>query len=259
MDLGAGPWRTFLQVTLPQIFPGVLAAALLVFALSIDDYVITSFVAGVGTTTLPVQIYSMVRRGITPEINAVSTLLLVATSLLLLRRPPAGAGGPHADGGAARRCSASAILAAPFALGRGHGEGERTLEPLHLVELHRPRDGQEVRGAPRRAGQPRPLRHQRGPARQGPAGNVALRRALSLELHRRDPGCEQGLLRPSTTPRCRTSGTSTRASRTATTTPATATRSPTSGARRASATGGARRERWTRGPPCGTRASRGGC
>ena len=60
-----------------------VAAALLVFALSIDDYVITSFVAGVGTTTLPIQIYSMVRTGISPEINAVSTLLLVATSVLL--------------------------------------------------------------------------------------------------------------------------------------------------------------------------------
>lgn len=84
MDLGAGPWRTFRHVTLPGIAPGVLAAGLLVFALSIDDYVITSFVAGVGSTTLPVQIYSMVKSGLSPEINAVSTLLLVATSLLLL-------------------------------------------------------------------------------------------------------------------------------------------------------------------------------
>ncbi len=83
MDLGAGPWRTFAHVTLPLIAPGIVAAALMVFALSIDDYVVTSFVAGVGATTLPVQIYSMVKSGITPEINAVSTLLLLATSLLL--------------------------------------------------------------------------------------------------------------------------------------------------------------------------------
>jgi spermidine/putrescine transport system permease protein len=83
MDLGAGPFRTFFQVTLPGIAPGVLAAGLLVFALSIDDYVITSFVAGVGSTTLPIQIYSMVRSGVSPQINAVSTILLVATSLLL--------------------------------------------------------------------------------------------------------------------------------------------------------------------------------
>ena len=84
MDLGAGPLRTFVHVTLPLIAPGIVAAALMVFALSIDDYVVTSFVAGVGATTLPVQIYSMVKSGITPEINAVSTLLLAATSLLLV-------------------------------------------------------------------------------------------------------------------------------------------------------------------------------
>jgi spermidine/putrescine transport system permease protein len=82
-DLGATPWRAFWHVTLPTIAPGVLAASLLVFALSLDDYVITSFVAGVGATTLPVHVYSMVKSGVSPEINAVSTLLLVATSLLL--------------------------------------------------------------------------------------------------------------------------------------------------------------------------------
>jgi spermidine/putrescine transport system permease protein len=84
MDLGAGPLRTFIHVTLPGLAPGILAAGLLVFALSIDDYVVTSFVAGVGATTLPLQIYSMVRSGLSPEINAISTLLLAATSLLLL-------------------------------------------------------------------------------------------------------------------------------------------------------------------------------
>jgi spermidine/putrescine transport system permease protein len=84
MDLGAGPLRTFLMVTLPALLPAVAAAALLVFALSIDDYVVTSFVAGVGATTLPLQIYSMVKSGVSPEINAVSTLLLAATGLLLL-------------------------------------------------------------------------------------------------------------------------------------------------------------------------------
>jgi spermidine/putrescine transport system permease protein len=83
MDLGAGPWRTLRYVTLPAIAPGVLAAALLVFALSVDDYVVSSFVAGVGSTTLPLHVYSMVKSGISPEINAASTLLLVATSLLL--------------------------------------------------------------------------------------------------------------------------------------------------------------------------------
>ena len=115
MDLGAGPWRTFFRVTLPGIAPGVLAAALLVFALSIDDYVITSFVAGVGSTTLPLQIYSMVRSGISPEINAVSTVLLVATALLLF------AAWRLEQGGRARTAAVPAalglgILAGPFVL-----------------------------------------------------------------------------------------------------------------------------------------------
>jgi spermidine/putrescine transport system permease protein len=83
MDLGASPLRTLRHVTLPLIAPGILAAALLVFSVSIDDYVVTSFVAGVGATTLPLHIYSMVRSGLSPEINAVSTLLLAATVLLL--------------------------------------------------------------------------------------------------------------------------------------------------------------------------------
>jgi spermidine/putrescine transport system permease protein len=83
MDLGASPARTLWHVTLPLAAPGIFAAALLVFSVSIDDYVVTSFVAGVGATTLPVHIYSMVRSGLSPEINAVSTVLLAATALLL--------------------------------------------------------------------------------------------------------------------------------------------------------------------------------
>jgi spermidine/putrescine transport system permease protein len=126
MDLGAGPVRTFFRVTLPGIAPGVLAAALLVFALSIDDYVITSFVAGVGSTTLPIQIYSMVRSGITPEINAVSTVLLVATSLLLFAayRLERGGGSRQA---ALPMALGLAVLGAPFLLGRSGGGGEKVL------------------------------------------------------------------------------------------------------------------------------------
>jgi spermidine/putrescine transport system permease protein len=80
-DLGANPWETFRRVTLPLALPGIAAAALLVFTLSIDDYVVTSFVAGVGSTTLPLHIYSMLKVGVTPEVNAVSTLLLAVTLL----------------------------------------------------------------------------------------------------------------------------------------------------------------------------------
>lgn len=84
MDLGAGPWGAFCRVTLPLILPGVIAAALLVFTVSIDDYVITSFVAGADSTTLPLKIASMVKTGLTPEVNAVSTLLLGLTMMLVL-------------------------------------------------------------------------------------------------------------------------------------------------------------------------------
>ena len=83
-DLGAGPFETFRRVTLPLAAPGILASALLVFTLSIDDYVITSFVAGVGATTLPLHIYSMLKVGVTPEVNAVSTLLLAGTVVLIV-------------------------------------------------------------------------------------------------------------------------------------------------------------------------------
>ncbi len=83
-DLGAGPLEAFRRVTLPLIAPGILASALLVFTLSIDDYVVSSFVAGVGATTLPLHIYSMLKVGVTPEVNAVSTLLLAVTILLIV-------------------------------------------------------------------------------------------------------------------------------------------------------------------------------
>ena len=84
LDLGARPVQTFFRVTLPLILPGIVSGALLVFTVSIDDYVITSFVAGVGSTTLPLQIYSMLKVGVTPEVNAVSTLLLAVTVVLIL-------------------------------------------------------------------------------------------------------------------------------------------------------------------------------
>ena len=81
--LGADEWTTFFRVTLPQLLPGVLSGALLAFTLSFDDYVITSFVAGSGSSTLPVVVYGMVRRNIEPTVNAISTLVLVFTSILI--------------------------------------------------------------------------------------------------------------------------------------------------------------------------------
>ena len=79
LDLGANEWTTFFRVTLPIAAPAILSAALLVFTTSFDDYLITSFVAGVRSTTLPLEIYSRLKRGITPEINAISTIILAAT------------------------------------------------------------------------------------------------------------------------------------------------------------------------------------
>ncbi len=83
MTLGADEVTTFFRVTLPLLWPGILSAALLSFILSFDDFVITSLVAGSGSSTLPLVIYSMVRRNIEPSINAISALIVVATSVLL--------------------------------------------------------------------------------------------------------------------------------------------------------------------------------
>jgi spermidine/putrescine transport system permease protein len=76
-DLGANAWQTFMHVTLPLLMPGVIAAALLAFTLSLDDFVVSFFTSGPGATTLPILIYSSVKRGITPDINALSTLILL--------------------------------------------------------------------------------------------------------------------------------------------------------------------------------------
>ncbi len=76
-DLGANEWVTFRRVTLPLLMPGIVAGALMAFTLSLDDFVITFFVAGPGATTLPVRVYSMIKFGVTPEVNAVSTLMFV--------------------------------------------------------------------------------------------------------------------------------------------------------------------------------------
>ncbi|MDX2162244.1 MAG: ABC transporter permease [bacterium] len=82
-DLGANEWRTFWRVTFPLILPGVIAGALLAFTLSLDDFVITFFVSGVGTTTLPVFVYGLLKLSVTPEINAISTLILLLSTVLI--------------------------------------------------------------------------------------------------------------------------------------------------------------------------------
>jgi spermidine/putrescine transport system permease protein len=83
-DLGANEWTTFRRITLPLLMPGIIAGALLAFTLSLDDFVITFFVAGPGSTTLPVRVYSMIKFGVTPEVNAISTLMFIGSTLLVV-------------------------------------------------------------------------------------------------------------------------------------------------------------------------------
>jgi len=82
-DLGASAWGAFRYVTVPLILPAVLAGAMLAFALSFDDLVVTSFNAGVGSTTLPIFIYSSIKFGVTPQINAISTIIVAVVSIAL--------------------------------------------------------------------------------------------------------------------------------------------------------------------------------
>lgn len=83
-DLGATPWETFRYVTFPLILPAIVAGGLMAFTLSIDDFVITFFTAGVGVQTLPLRIYSMIKIAVTPEVNAVSTLLMLLTLTMIV-------------------------------------------------------------------------------------------------------------------------------------------------------------------------------
>lgn len=83
-SLGAKPWRTFIKVTLPLILPGILAAALFAFTVSFDNFVISYFLAPPGVSTLPVEIYTAIRKGFTPEINAVSTIVFFFSAIIVL-------------------------------------------------------------------------------------------------------------------------------------------------------------------------------
>jgi spermidine/putrescine transport system permease protein len=83
-DLGATYWETFRYITLPQITPGVISGALIAFTLSLDDFMVSFFVAGPSSTTLPIYIYGQVKRGISPEINALCTLLILVSITLIL-------------------------------------------------------------------------------------------------------------------------------------------------------------------------------
>jgi len=84
LDLGANEWQAFLRVTLPMLLPGIVAAALLCFTVSFDDYVITSLVAGVNSETLPMIIYALARKGVSPDINALSVIITCGLGICIL-------------------------------------------------------------------------------------------------------------------------------------------------------------------------------
>ncbi len=83
-DLGANEWQTFWKVTFPLIFPGILAGALLAFTISLDEFVISYFTLGPGDNTLPVLVYSMVRLGVSPEVNVLSTIIIAIMFVVVL-------------------------------------------------------------------------------------------------------------------------------------------------------------------------------
>ena len=84
LDLGANEWQALWRVTVPLLLPGIIAAALLCFTVSFDDYVITSLVAGVDSETLPMMIYAMARKGVSPEVNALSVMITVGLGVFIL-------------------------------------------------------------------------------------------------------------------------------------------------------------------------------
>ena len=119
-DLFATPWRTFRQITFPLLLPAIVAGFLLSFTFSFDDYVITTFVSGPGSSTLPLFIFGQVKRGVTPETNAVATMIL----------------GVH-PGHAAGRADRADLASAPGGAARRHGHGRGRHRGLagHAVQV----------------------------------------------------------------------------------------------------------------------------
>ncbi|MGG9960008.1 ABC transporter permease [Ferruginibacter sp. SUN106] len=84
IDLGAKPFLAFRYAIVPAIMPGIIAAILIAFTLSWDDFIVSFFTSGVGTTTLPVRVYSMIKMGVNPQINAISTITLIVSLILII-------------------------------------------------------------------------------------------------------------------------------------------------------------------------------
>jgi spermidine/putrescine transport system permease protein len=133
-DLGADEWQTFKRVTLPLLMPGIIGGALMAFTLSLDDYLITVFTKGVREQTMPLYIYSLVRRGVTPEINALSTALLLGSIGLVGLSLTAQSGGPVYTKGMSFGAGIGLGLFGLFSLASLAVSGELTL-PGVIVRL----------------------------------------------------------------------------------------------------------------------------
>jgi len=136
-DLGANEWRTFQRVTLPLLMPGIIGGALMAFTLSLDDYLITVFTKGVQSQTMPLYIYSLVRRGVTPEINALSTALLAGSIGLVGLSLTAQSGGllytRAMSAGAAAGVFLYAVVASVGMIGSGDFDAAQLVIHLLLV------------------------------------------------------------------------------------------------------------------------------
>jgi spermidine/putrescine transport system permease protein len=123
-DLGADEWRTFQRVTMPLLMPGIIGGALMAFTLSLDDYLITVFTKGVRDQTMPLYIYSLVRKGVTPEINALSTALLFGSMGLVGLSLAAQGGGPVFTRGMSLGAAAGACLQSVLVILAQAGAGQ---------------------------------------------------------------------------------------------------------------------------------------
>ncbi|MGZ9223488.1 MAG: ABC transporter permease [Anaerolineales bacterium] len=131
-DLGADEWETFKRVTLPLLMPGIIGGALMAFTLSLDDYLITAFTKGIREQTMPLYIYSLVRRGVTPEINALSTALLLGSIGLVGLSLTAQSGGAVYTKGMSVGAGLGLGLAGLFGLFAMFGSGAFTVGGLIL-------------------------------------------------------------------------------------------------------------------------------
>ena len=151
MDLYASRWKAFRHVTLPQIAPGVAGGALLALTLSLDDVVVTQFASGPGATTLPVYVFGLIRRGVTPLINSVSVVMLIASiglvllSLFVQRSRGGAAAGPP---GSRRRRGPLA----PKFLTKGHNKPNTTRRHHHVHHIPPPAAGRDPHRRARRRG-----------------------------------------------------------------------------------------------------------